>query len=999
MNMKKQNTITLRAKMGTESKRLRTAIISCAITAIFLCGLFVPVHSQKNINLQFLTRLNDAGSKLASAINQSDPTQLSTVKTLYAGIRKDLEANPELMRQMSYAYDACEYELGMCGIYQYEFTGEPGFLSEAQQAFEDFAAGQTPDSVGLLGTYMAAETRFLQAEREQYMALNALSSHEGNLGPIRARYSESQQLFAKVAQHADHLAGFVDSSALRACALTRIADIVCEQARLALGEGDAEAAKEILESADYAATRTSLSSADSVSQYLRYSSLIVRQDLAMLKGNDTVLLAIRDSTDVFGNLPDRKIRYALATLAADTNLQSVIDLLNSASGSTGTPEVSYWLGCAYLLSGDFDNARNAFDLFLTASDENDARLVPLRQRAHRISTIVGFAEGKEVSLDDIKPLNYDDVKIILRIIRMAPGRESDKAIRIIEPIFNDPGLFTWGEDERRFCRGILLSIQGETQRTPAERAPIFRIAADSLRDISGVCAPEAQYIRARDLFFARDSSEAKPLLRDLVNDFGSARALYYLAEIYRGDSCANAVRCYTSLLAALDSKSEFADFEFWNGNAQAGEKACQGQGLGALNGLDLSKIRYPDYLSFLSPEEAVTYETLADIGVIRAKIASETIRQYLTRGFPKLILHPGPRPGRMAVLNRYWPAFNAPVPIMVPLNEKWNLCLKLVGIDDRQGIAAASIVSGDSSLPYENGCYHKADIGFDKPVVAQISHDGYYRMDDSIPAQLYGDYDTTLAMAKIVSYSRSSQTTDKLHVYRRDSLDFDIVLIDAAKVPVEAPADLIDAFMAGIAVRDFAYDPVGRRFLAVDSSLNAALRVYAVDGRPGISSERLTLNFGSATAGELASPEGIAVDAEGNIYIADWGNHCVIVFDNQGDFIKEFGEFGKNALPNSGEQGRLVFPTRIAIEEDFEGIGSSSGEPPFRHGHILVADRYGIHKFDASGNYLDSPLTVETSEHPAGSFYAFTVSGYGPSSVIRIIDRLTGDISFFAVKK
>lgn len=56
-------------------------------------------------------------------------------------------------------------------------------------------------------------------------------------------------------------------------------------------------------------------------------------------------------------------------------------------------------------------------------------------------------------------------------------------------------------------------------------------------------------------------------------------------------------------------------------------------------------------------------------------------------------------------------------------------------------------------------------------------------------------------------------------------------------------------------------------------------------------------------------PRGIAVDAEGNVYVADTGNKRVMVFDPDGDFIRQIGSGG-------GLPGQLDEPAGLAVGDD-----------------------------------------------------------------------------------
>ncbi len=56
----------------------------------------------------------------------------------------------------------------------------------------------------------------------------------------------------------------------------------------------------------------------------------------------------------------------------------------------------------------------------------------------------------------------------------------------------------------------------------------------------------------------------------------------------------------------------------------------------------------------------------------------------------------------------------------------------------------------------------------------------------------------------------------------------------------------------------------------------------------------------------LKRPHGVAVDKEGNIYIADMENSRILVFDRSGDYLFRFGKKGKN-------EGEFMYPMGIAV--------------------------------------------------------------------------------------
>jgi|GEM_PF-1587256 len=84
--------------------------------------------------------------------------------------------------------------------------------------------------------------------------------------------------------------------------------------------------------------------------------------------------------------------------------------------------------------------------------------------------------------------------------------------------------------------------------------------------------------------------------------------------------------------------------------------------------------------------------------------------------------------------------------------------------------------------------------------------------------------------------------------------------------------------------------------------------------------------------GQFEMPSGIAVDAAGNVYVADTGNHRIQKFDAEGDFITTWGSKGSG-------NGQFIFPYDVAVDSA---------------GNVYVADTGNsrIQKFDAEGAFI-----------------------------------------------
>lgn len=65
--------------------------------------------------------------------------------------------------------------------------------------------------------------------------------------------------------------------------------------------------------------------------------------------------------------------------------------------------------------------------------------------------------------------------------------------------------------------------------------------------------------------------------------------------------------------------------------------------------------------------------------------------------------------------------------------------------------------------------------------------------------------------------------------------------------------------------------------------------------------------FGIGRGDDLNRPDDATIDARGNIYVSDSGNHRVLVFDGKGRFIRKIGRNGTG-------KGKLKFPLGIAVD-------------------------------------------------------------------------------------
>jgi len=177
-----------------------------------------------------------------------------------------------------------------------------------------------------------------------------------------------------------------------------------------------------------------------------------------------------------------------------------------------------------------------------------------------------------------------------------------------------------------------------------------------------------------------------------------------------------------------------------------------------------------------------------------------------------------------------------------------------------------------------------------------------------------------------------------------------------------------------IYLRDFAMKKGNAEVaLAADSRQNAVVQ-FNMNDQVSVFAQQ----YGEGR--RLNSPEGIARDKDGNFYVTDWGNHCVVRFDENGNYEFHFGSEGVNTESNAGVGAKFEFPTRIAIERPDEGSAADE--------HLLVADRNGIHKIDLSGHYLDTVVSVGGSAgFKEWEFYGIECEGYGADASVYLVKR------------
>jgi streptogramin lyase len=215
---------------------------------------------------------------------------------------------------------------------------------------------------------------------------------------------------------------------------------------------------------------------------------------------------------------------------------------------------------------------------------------------------------------------------------------------------------------------------------------------------------------------------------------------------------------------------------------------------------------------------------------------------------------------------------------------------------------------------------------------------------------------------------------------------------DVAKLKISSTTEYVDYWDD--------HDQWGEFEFVEDVEVDKDGSLYVVDRQNLVvkldSKGRYLTKFGGYGSGDgqFKDPTGIAVDADGFVYVADYGNYRVQKFNSEGDFVLSWGGEGSG-------NGQFIGANKIAVDEEgfiyvsdvllnriqkFDSSGDfvtkwgsgGTADGQFHHaygvaidpdGFVYVADSDNcrIQKFDSDGNYVDKWSTgEETDSGPYG---------------------------------
>jgi sugar lactone lactonase YvrE len=167
----------------------------------------------------------------------------------------------------------------------------------------------------------------------------------------------------------------------------------------------------------------------------------------------------------------------------------------------------------------------------------------------------------------------------------------------------------------------------------------------------------------------------------------------------------------------------------------------------------------------------------------------------------------------------------------------------------------------------------------------------------------------------------------RIRLYNRNTREF------LFAVPTEVENE--DAALFG--PTNVAVGPRGDIYASDSTSFR--VQRYAADG-----SYKQTIGQHGDTPGSFARNKGVAVDAEGRVYVVDAAFQNVQIFDDAGKLLLHFGDYSKP------DEGAMVLPAGVVVDAAHNDWFRPFVDPGFNLDYVvLVVNQYGTHKITAYG--------------------------------------------------
>lgn len=156
-----------------------------------------------------------------------------------------------------------------------------------------------------------------------------------------------------------------------------------------------------------------------------------------------------------------------------------------------------------------------------------------------------------------------------------------------------------------------------------------------------------------------------------------------------------------------------------------------------------------------------------------------------------------------------------------------------------------------------------------------------------------------------------------------------------------------------------------RGHLYVADAYNHSIRKLSPTGEVStLAGQSIGFADGKGRAAGFNDPVAIALDASGNLYVADRGNHSIRKITPDGEVSTLAGDGTPGFADGSGEQARFDHPSGIAADKSGNlYIGDSENN---RIRRVTPAGVVTTLAGDGTAGFADGPATVARFSHPAG---------------------------------
>ncbi len=536
-----------------------------------------------------------------------------------------------------------------------------------------------------------------------------------------------------------------------------------------------------------------------------------------------------------------------------------------------------------------------------------------------------------------------------------------------------------------FYNGLSLFLKAEIQPSQDLKREFYIDAAAELANLNELVSRyqnEGNYIRARSFFeAARNSSsssqqnnlfnDAKEIFITLINDNHSLRSTYYLSEIFRlRQNFAAAFQCYTHIKEEVGEKEKN---NFWYVNADAGLDRTNNfkdtGNLDVLNKVNISDIKYPENLLVVN-DKVISMERFADSDFLKQEYFKISIEYYKKYGLPKKSFYPSVNSYKNSIFTAS--TYNINVGIQERIGELFSDFIVEIICPENIVYKPSVLLDSLALQTVEGYIFSQDSIKLNTSHILSIKNSNCYPYYRRILFLKPGIKELRIRLQPVLSCMSSQLSINEIKsneqidiIDLRERNDWNILFIDNFE---NNRGIILDDFQNNLIYRDVCFSNFHNAFFAVRNDTTYLLK-YQNNNRT-----KFNLNIVKENI-EIFYPEGITVDANGNFYIVNWAKHQVIILDSNGNFIKTFGEFGKNN--KIGYPVKLTYPTRITISENTDNKTS--------YMLLYIADRYGIKIVDDNGNYLDSIINAQKGDEAV--YYDLFTQGYGNNSVLYVVNR------------